>query len=147
MTPPHLVGHYAGNFVDDRADRARYRLAPPIDRQRVVEREQEDGPLDRRHLHGHLDLDEGGGEIAEALGVSRISIWEERHSSTADLAGHQRAEQFPALAGETHHLHLFDRRKIVRTHLGYPGIILPRMLASIAEAPFLEKFDVRNQPQ
>jgi hypothetical protein len=40
-----------------------------------------------------------------------------RHFSTADLAGHHRAEQFPACAVEAHHLHLFDRRKIVRARV------------------------------
>src|SRR5262249_49016325 len=37
-----------------------------------------------------------------------------RRFSAADLAGHHRAEQFPALAVEAHHLHLLERRKVVR---------------------------------
>src|SRR5262249_37557129 len=35
--------------------------------------------------------------------------------STTDIAGHHRAEQFPARAVEADHLHLLDRRKIART--------------------------------
>src|SRR5207245_5673248 len=51
--------------------------------------------------------------IWSEIRASRTSSAEWQFSA-ADLAAHERAEQFPALAVEVLHLHLFDRRKVIR---------------------------------
>jgi hypothetical protein len=86
-------------------------------------------------------------EAAVLLGLKEALPRRQSPFSTADRASHHWSEQFPARAVEAHHLHLFDRGKVVRALLiVMPGSSIPSSKFLRLAACFMTFSRVRLSP-